>query len=280
MNQKELLALLEAVESDLYKAREENKKKEAKFHNQLETYEKGKFLNNYECLDLQRSIDLVEKNQKAVKKAMTDLFSVFEFYKDKLQLWTENLESTQYNTEILEACVRDNDLYLMKYKHKNKVLHTEIQLGEDTDFDQDVDENYLGVTPALQEAENILQKAKVLVDTTVAHNSENTPKDKDTEFATEALNKTSRSHKAQSLLNRVGSPSRVSCDHILNITQSSFQKPADDDSRSQPGGIKSARIELTNLEAIVEKDFEERDDFMLKWNRYISLMQTALNDRK
>lgn len=168
----------------------------------------------------------------------------------------------------------------MKYKHKNKVLHTEIQLGEDTDFDQDVDENYLGVTPALQEAENILQKAKVMVDTTVVHNSESTPKGRDTESATEALNKTTRSHKAQSLLKRVGSPSRISSDHILNITQSSVQRPADDDSRSQPRGIKSARIELTNLEAIVEKDFEERDDFMLKWNRYISLMQTALNDRK
>ena len=44
MDQKELLALLEAVESDLYKAREENRKKETKFQNQLENYEKGNYI--------------------------------------------------------------------------------------------------------------------------------------------------------------------------------------------------------------------------------------------
>ena len=34
------------------------------------------------------------------------------------------------------------------------------------------------------------------------------------------------------------------------------------------------------MEAIAEKDLEEKDEFMVKWNRYTNLVQTAINDRK
>lgn len=39
-------------------------------------------------------------------------------------------------------------------------------------------------------------------------------------------------------------------------------------------------LEFSKLEAIVEKDLEEKDEFMVKWNRYTNLVQTAVNDRK
>jgi len=38
--------------------------------------------------------------------------------------------------------------------------------------------------------------------------------------------------------------------------------------------------DYTQLESIVEKDYEEKDDFKMKWNRYANLVQNALRDRK
>jgi len=40
------------------------------------------------------------------------------------------------------------------------------------------------------------------------------------------------------------------------------------------------KLDNSHLEPITEKDYEEKDAFKIKWNRYINLIQNALRDRK
>lgn len=240
---------------------------------------------------------MVQSNQKAVKKALSGMFTVSTFYKDIVQIWNQSMHSTtqideskiedlmkiaenfiegkEYNTDALEACIRDNEDFLAKHRSNNTIFHAEIYLHEDEVIDKDVDEHYLGASPALEEASKILENAKMQTKPAKTQRSSSSKKEKEKDTQSQSV----RSQREESLLNRVGSPSRISYDQILNFTQSSIQKQ-DEDTRSQRFNQTYQKPDYTALESIAEKDFEEKDDFKLKWNRYVSLIDTALHDRK
>jgi hypothetical protein len=44
--------------------------------------------------------------------------------------------------------------------------------------------------------------------------------------------------------------------------------------------VKIPKQDFSQLEAIIEKDFEAIDEFKTKWTRYANLVQDSLNDRK
>lgn len=75
----------------------------------------------------------------------------------------------------------------------------------------------------------------------------------------------------RSALYRIGSPKRDSMqsNESVNISEIQFNKT-----------IKFQKQDFTQLEAIIEKDFEAVDEFKTKWNRYTNLVQDALTDRK
>jgi hypothetical protein len=44
--------------------------------------------------------------------------------------------------------------------------------------------------------------------------------------------------------------------------------------------VKTPKKDFSQLEAIIEKDFEAIDEFKTKWTRYENLVQDSLKDRK
>lgn len=148
MSQKELLDLLDAVESDLYEARREN-------HNLSEKLQKQK----EEISDI---TEVICHNQKSIKSATSSLYSVNTFYKDITQIWnshdhedveireeqieeimktaTDFMDSKTHNTDLLEKCIKENEDWLNRYKEHSidEILQT-----EEEDIAKDTDERYV-----------------------------------------------------------------------------------------------------------------------------------------
>lgn len=138
-----------------------------------------------------------------------------------------------------------------------------------------MDENYIGDTSALKQAENILKKA-IHQSRPRKISTSNSPKAPN-EFSPESLKQKSNEKSSynkrsnRSTLYRMGSPKRYSMqsNESVNISEIQFNKT-----------IKFQKQDFSQLEAIIEKDFEAIDEFKTKWNRYANLVQDALTDRK
>ena len=151
-----------------------------------------------------------------------------------------------------------------------KTIHDDGQEYQTTEWDQinqDVDENYIGVSHALRQAEDILQKAKNQSKTRVS--SVTSSYRPGNEFSPEYLSPNSP---LKSLKNsRTLSMPRYSINSNESITNSEVIKM---------NKVKTPKKDFSQLEAIIEKDFEAIDEFKTKWTRYENLVQDSLNDRK
>lgn len=125
-------------------------------------------------------------------------------------------------------------------------------------------------SPAIQEAENMLKQAQNISLNDLGHTSDSGKIEKKTMSATETLNKTTKSTYKPNVMKRFGTPSKLTLEQLINISQSS-NKGVDDEM------IRKQDVEM--LETIAEKDFEEKDEFLVKWNRFVNLVSRALSDR-
>jgi hypothetical protein len=119
----------------------------------------------------------------------------------------------------------------------------------------------------LRQAEDILQKAKNQSKTRVSSvSSSYRPA---SEFSPEYLCPISP---IKSLKNsRALSVPRYSINSNESITNSEVIKM---------NKVKTPKKDFSQLEAIIEKDFEAIDEFKTKWTRYENLVQDSLNDRR
>ena len=177
-----------------------------------------------------------------MRQGLTSLFSVSEFYKDIMNIWNnhyqdnmkeskdkqgedhpsfadklaqfekimtstqELIDSNMLNTDLLEDLIQENEVYFEKIKLRmqtqSDILNTE------EDIDRDVDENYLGGSSALLQAETILKK---LEHNQIAANLNHEPKED--QKRNSSIRKGYTEHKntySQSLLNHFCFPSRES----------------------------------------------------------------------
>ena len=125
-------------------------------------------------------------------------------------------------------------------------------------------------SPAIQEAENMLKQAQNISVNDLGQTSDSGKVEKKTMSATDTLNKTTKSTYKPNVMKRFGTPSKLSLEQLINISQSSIRGAEEEAARKK---------DCEMLETIAEKDFEEKDEFLVKWNRFVNLVNRALTDR-
>jgi hypothetical protein len=125
-------------------------------------------------------------------------------------------------------------------------------------------------SPAIQEAENMLKQAHNISVGDLGYTSDSGKVEKKTMSATDTLNKTTKSTYKSNVMKRFGTPSKLTLEQLINISQSSIKGAEDEMAKKR---------DCEMLETIAEKDFEEKDDFLVKWNRFVNLIDRALIDR-
>lgn len=205
------------------------------------------------------------KSQKTVDSnlSLSEKLAKFEEIMGSTQ---EIMDSGLLETSELEECIKANELYFVRNDRNS--IGSDIHNYEE-DICKDVDEHYIGSSFALQQAESLLnsidiKKNKSTIQITGIENPYATAgkigKVKKTERT--------RTHSLYENLEAASHKSNISLKDSLNLS---------DLPGSTSGRLKQ---DYTQLESIAEKDFEERDEFKTKWNRYINLVQEALRDRK
>ena len=230
-------------------------------------------------------------------QTIPSLFSISSIYKEITDLWIKKeqsddvinedsfsnivdliddfIESRDYNTEISENCIRDNEEFLNKRKLNIPKFYEEIvnKLSERIDTEESWN---IGETSALKEAENILIKAKFVAQNENQHSARNQPVDDQ-----KHRHKSSLSLKAKSLIEKSVGSTKGNHDTLSDYTEINNLLNFADDSKYPKAEEKySYSNDRCKLETIVEKDFEEKDEFTTKWNRFTNLIQAALKDRK
>ena len=96
-------------------------------------------ISSFSFLDMNVYFEMMQKSQRALKHSASSLFTVSSFYKEITELFNhiENseaevkkdeieklmdivedfIESKEYNTDILETWIRDNEEFLIKYEN-------------------------------------------------------------------------------------------------------------------------------------------------------------------
>ena len=257
----------------------------------LETWNKGNF-SQTENIDMSTYSTLLRNSNKALKHTASSLFSISSIYKEITNIWSKRLqdedyikenefskimdmiddfvESKEYNTEISETCIKDNEDFLNKER-------TGIEQNQDEvvyySSEQIINEESCNVdeTPALQEAEDILKKAKIITSNEVERSPEKS-------LGTVKFQSTI-ALKAKALVDRTYWKPKPIQNPLSKVWRSN-----EDILSSESKSVKSEKGNLISdwfkLETIEEKDFEEKEEFSIKWNRYINIVQSALNDRK
>ena len=136
-------------------------------------------------------------------------------FADKLVQFEEIMASTQelmdsntLNTDFLENLIEENNSYFEKDKPKNN-SHSDLFITEE-DIDCDIDENYLGGSSALLQAENILKKLKNKNITSKKNNESKTKEIKKHYLNIEKEFLQKKNSSQQTILELYGSPSKGS----------------------------------------------------------------------
>ena len=143
--------------------------------------------------------------------SLNDKMKRFELIMAKTQ---KLIDSGSLHTEILEECMKDNESYFFKSHKKN--TQSDVFTTEE-EIDRDVDENYIGGSSALLQAEKILKNINEGEKVKDYKEPESTPR-KEIQDYSPYLNmeklpssrKKSSKVNSQSLIERFGSPSRGS----------------------------------------------------------------------
>lgn len=159
----------------------------------------------------------------------------------------EFLESKKFSTELLETTIRSNEEFLGNFSEDEKKMYERLLCLRKQNT----------VRSAVSDDEFEISRMK-------------TKQDLDSETKSFILK-----HQESLTCSPKSKPELKSQSSKL----SSILKNADEDFKSPTEGLKSFVRDNTKLEAITEKDFDERTDFITKWERYVNLVNSALKNK-
>lgn len=211
---------------------------------------------------------LISDSQKALKDTGSSIFSILAFYKEIISICNHTVEIGE-DTEHIKKILRTAEEFIESKKFSTELLESNIRANDEflSQINQ-FDKVKLDKQRIIKSENNTSNFLKSFNETIFAESKVKTKFDLDLD-AERYASKTEYK------------PAKQKPENSNNMGKiGELLKDADEDFRSPTEGLVSFVKDHTKLEAIVEKDFDEKNDFMTKWERYCNLVSSALADKR